>query len=120
MQAEVYGTRAIEDYIKEHFEYGRLNIGDSETQHTFKDYVLTSQQLGHAFGAEGTPTTVFLENNGDYVTRLDGFWDLAAFDNAIRYIGSGAYHQQNYQDYLEAVGGAAPQPSSGHAATPVD
>ena len=53
MQKEVYSNEAIEAYLKKHFEYGRLNIDDNETQHQFKDYVLTSQQLGHALGAEG-------------------------------------------------------------------
>lgn len=104
MQKEVYGNEAIEAYVKKHFEYGRLNIDDSETRHLFKDYELTSQQLGYALGAQGTPTTVFLEKNGDYITRLDGYWNLDSFGKAIRYIGSGAYHHQNYEEYLEAEG----------------
>jgi thioredoxin-related protein len=103
MQAEVYGTAEIQAYVKTHFEYGRLNIDDAETQHLFKDYELTSQQLGYALGAQGTPTTVFLETNGDYITRLDGFWDLDGFGKAVRYIGSGAYLQQGYEEYLETA-----------------
>lgn len=99
MQAEVYGNAAMQAYVRQHFAYGRLNLDDSRTQHQFKEYVLTSQQLGYAFGAEGTPTTVFLEPNGDYITRLDGFWDLESFEQAARYIGSGAYREQNYEDY---------------------
>lgn len=106
MQKEVYGNDALEAYVKNHFEYGRLNIDDSETRHPFKDYGLTSQQLGHALGAQGTPTTVFLEPNGDYITRLDGYWDLDAFDKAVRYIGSGAYRTQDYEAFIEAAAGA--------------
>jgi len=104
MQAEVYGNDDIEAYVKKHFEYGRLNIDDSQTQHQFKDYELTSQQLGHALGAKGTPTTVFLAKNGDYITRLDGYWDLESFNQAVRYIGSGAYLTQDYEEYLKASG----------------
>ncbi len=102
MQKEVYGNDAIEAYVKKHFEYGRLNIDDGETQHQFKDYVLTSQQLGHALGAQGTPTTVFLDTNGNYITRLDGYWNLESFEQAVRYIGSGAYHEQDYEEFIEA------------------
>ena len=104
MQKEVYGNEAIEAYLKKHFEYGRLNIDDSQTQHRFKDHELTSQQLGYALGAQGTPTTVFLEKNGDYITRLDGYWNLDSFGKAIRYIGSGVYHNQNYEEFIEAEG----------------
>ena len=103
MQKEVYGNDAVEAYVKKHFEYGRLNIDDGETQHQFKEYVLTSQQLGYALGAQGTPTTVFLETNGDYITRLDGYWGLDSFDKAIRYIGSGAYRTQAYEEFIEAA-----------------
>ena len=106
MQKEVYGSEAIEAYVKKYFEYGRLNIDDSETQHHFKNYTLTSQQLGHALGAQGTPTTIFLEKNGDYITRLDGFWNLDSFDKALRYIGSGAYHKQDYEEFIKASDGS--------------
>jgi thioredoxin-related protein len=100
MQKEVYGQEAVQAYVKTHFEYGRLNIDDNETEHQFKGYELTSQQLGYALGAQGTPTTVFLDTNGDYITRLDGYWELDAFNKAIRYIGSGAYHDQSYEEYV--------------------
>ena len=104
MQKEVYGNKAVEAYVKQHFEYGRLNIDDAETQHQFKEYTLTSQQLGYALGAQGTPTTVFLEKNGDYITRLEGYWNLESFNKAVRYIGSGAYHEQKYEDFVETNG----------------
>jgi len=104
MQAEVYTNEELQTYVKEHFEYGRLNIDDSETQHQFKEYVLTSEQLGYALGAQGTPTTVFLESNGDYITRLDGYWNLDGFRKAVRYIGSKAYHNQRYDEFIETSG----------------
>ena len=102
MQTEVYGDAATQAYVKKHFEYGRLNIGDKETEHQFQGYVLTSHDLGYALGAQGTPTTAFLEANGDYITRLDGFWDLPSFSKAVRYIGSDAYEKQSYEEFIEA------------------
>ena len=101
MQAEVYGDAVAQTYIKKHFEYGRLNIDDSQTQHQFQGYDLTSEQLGYALGAQGTPTTAFLETNGDYITRLDGYWDLASFSKAVRYVGSEAYVKHSYEEFIE-------------------
>lgn len=103
MQKEVYGNATLVAYVKEHFEYGRLNIDDSETQHDFMNYELTSQELGSALGARGTPTTVFLEQDGTYITRLDGYWALEPFGKAIRFIGSGAYQNQKYEEYLSSL-----------------
>ncbi|MFQ5568682.1 MAG: thioredoxin family protein [Rhodothermales bacterium] len=103
MQAEVYTDADIQAYLKEHFEFGRLNIDDSETRHDFQGYNITSQELGYALGAEGTPTTVFLEANGEYITRLPGFADLETFGTVLRYIGSKAFHNQNYDEYLESL-----------------
>ena len=102
MQAEVYGDPTTQAYVKKHFEYGRLNIDDSQTQHQFQGYDLTSQQLGYALGAQGTPTTAFLEASGDYITRLDGYWNLDSFSKAVRYIGSRAYVNQSYEEFIEA------------------
>ena len=103
MQEEVYGNTTLVEYVKEHFEYGRLNIDDGETQHNFREYELTSQELGYALGAQGTPTTVFLEEDGKYITRLDGYWSLEPFGKALQYIGSGAYRSQLYEDYVNAL-----------------
>ncbi len=105
MQAEVYGNQTLAAYVRENFEYGRLNIDDATTAHSFRDYNLSSQELGYALGAQGTPTTVFMKHTGDYITRLDGYWGLERFGKAIRYIGSGAYQTQSYEAYVAQAGG---------------
>ena len=91
MQQEVYGNPTLAAYVQHNFAYGRLNIDDGETQHDFMGYTFTSQELGYALGASGTPTTVFLNEEGTYVTRLDGYTALEPFGQALQYIASGAY-----------------------------
>lgn len=100
MQEEVYGNRMLAAFVRENFEYGRLNLDDSQTEHSFREYVLSSQELGYALGAQGTPTTVFMESNGDYITKLDGYWALEPFGKAVRYIASGAYEEMTFERYV--------------------
>ncbi len=100
MQEEVYGNQVLASFVRENFEYGRLNLDDSQTEHSFRDYVLSSQELGYALGAQGTPTTVFMEANGDYITKLDGYWALEPFGKAVRYIASGAYQEMTFEHYV--------------------
>lgn len=95
MQQEVYGNTTLTAYVQENFAYGRLNIDDSETRHDFMGYSLTSQELGYGLGASATPTTVFLDSEGAYITRLEGFRDLASFGEVLRYIASGTYLSTN-------------------------
>jgi thioredoxin-related protein len=102
MQEEVYTNDEIRTYVMQHFEYGRLDIDDEETRHTFKDYDLTSQELGYGLGAEGTPTTVFLDSNGDYITRLPGYADLEMFRQVLHYIGTEAFQDQTFEEYAQA------------------
>ena len=91
MQEEVYGNPTLAAYVQHNFAYGRLNIDDTMTQHEFMGYVFTSEELGYALGASGTPTTVFLNEEGVYITRLAGYTQLEPFGDALRYIAEGAY-----------------------------
>ena len=94
MQQEVYGNTTLAAYVQHNFAYGRLNIDDHQTRHNFMGYTFTSQELGYALGASGTPTTVFLSEEGTYITRLAGYTALEPFGEALRYIVSGAYQSE--------------------------
>ncbi len=91
MQADVYTNETLVQFVRENFEIGRLNLDDGETVHDFLDWQLTSQELGAALGAAGTPTTVFLEPDGTYIDRVPGYATLEAFGEIVRFIASGAY-----------------------------
>jgi len=103
MQEEVYTNDEIRTYVMQHFEYGRLDIDDSETRHDFKGYDLTSQELGYGLGAEGTPTTVFLDSNGDYITRRPAYAALSTFRQVLHYIGTKAFQEQTFEEYAQAA-----------------
>ena len=91
MQQEVYGNPTLAAFVHENFAYGRLNIDDRETRHEFMGYTLTSEELGHALGASGTPTTVFFTPEGVYLDRMPGFVALEPFGKVLQAVASGAY-----------------------------
>lgn len=100
-QSEVYTDSAIEAYVNDHFAMTRLNLDETEKTYEFKGYTLTPSQLGSALGATGTPTTVFLASNGDYITRLPGFVNAEDYLNVLRFIQTKAYENTSFQEYLE-------------------
>lgn len=99
MQEEVYTNSALVAYVQEHFAYGRLNLDDAETRHDFLGREYTSQELGYALGAQGTPTTVFLTSEGEYITRCPGYWDLDSFNKAVQFVATGAWEHQSFSEF---------------------
>ena len=101
MQQEVYTDAALVAYVQDNFAYGRLNIDDAETRHDFQGYDISSMELGYALGAEGTPTTVFLESDGSYITRCPGYWAKDDFSSALRYVATGAWQHTPYSEFSQ-------------------
>ncbi len=100
MQTEVYTLPELREYLHEHFEIARLNLEEYSDTVTFKGYTLTSAELAMGLGASSTPTTVFLEPDGAYITRLPGFHEGDVFMRVLRFIGTGAYRRLTYEEYL--------------------
>ncbi len=101
MQQEVYTDAALVAYVQDNFAYGRLNIDDAETRHDFQGYDISSMELGYALGAEGTPTTVFLESDGSYITRCPGYWAKDDFSSALRYVATGAWQHTPFSEFSQ-------------------
>ena len=102
MQREVYTDEHVLSLLDASFEATRLNVDDTQSTLSFRGMHLSPQELGNAFGATGTPTTVFLNADGLYITRLPGFVDAATFRQILSYIGSGAYRDQTLEEFVDA------------------
>lgn len=102
IQKEIYTDMELQTYIYETFELGRIDISINTDTISFKEYELTSAQLGAGFGATGTPTTIFLDSNGDYITRLPGYHELDEFFDVLKYVGSQSFKEMSFDDYLDA------------------
>lgn len=109
-QSEVYTDDTIEAFVNENFAITRLNLDETEQTHEFKGYTLTPSQLGSALGATGTPTTVFLASNGDYITRLPGFVGPDDYLNILKFIQTKSYETLSFQEYMDQQGGADTSP----------
>ncbi len=101
LQREVYTAEPVQAYVRDHFEAVRLNGEEGEDAHTYKGYTLSSGELAQGLGAQGYPTTVFLDPEGTYITRLPGFAGPEDFLYVLHYIGSDAYASQTFDDFLK-------------------
>lgn len=110
MQREVYPQPELMAYLEKHFETVRLDIDLKTDTISYAGYTLSSADLSVGFGATGTPTTVFLQSDGTYITRLPGFHDLETFLGVLRFIGSDSYMTQTYEEYSAAQAPKATKP----------
>jgi thioredoxin-related protein len=99
MQEEVYSHSTVREYIGENFTYVRLNSDTTAGSHQYRDRTLTTKELASVLGAKGVPTTTFLKPDGTPIARQPGFVKRPTFLKMIRYIGSGSYQQQSFQEF---------------------
>ncbi len=99
LQSDVYSSQDVRSYVNEHFTVARLNIDEMDDSLSFKGYTLSSAELAMGFGASGTPTTVFLSPDGDYITRLPGYLGPEDFLTVLRFIATDAYQSQSFDEF---------------------
>ncbi len=103
MQQEAYTDSMILGYIATHFETARLDIEVLDDSLSYRDLSLSSGQLAYGFGASGTPTTVFLMPNGDYITRLPGYAPTDEFLKVLKYIATDAFLNMSFGDFAATL-----------------
>ena len=100
LQREVYTDPAIREYVNKNFVITRLDGENKEDTINFKEYSLTPSELAIGFGLQGYPTTVFLDAQNEYITRLPGFADVPEFKKVLSYIGTDAFVDKSYQEFV--------------------
>ncbi len=100
-QAEVYTQPDLQRFLFDNFELGRINLDVTDDTLTFRGYTLSSQMLAGGLGATGTPTTIFMEPDGAYITRLQGYHAYEDFYDVLRFIGTESFRDMSFEDFLK-------------------
>ncbi|MFB6249259.1 MAG: thioredoxin family protein [Salinibacter sp.] len=100
MQEEVYADSTVQNYLDAHFTYVRLNSDTTDgVTHQVDGRTVSTKKLASMFGARGVPTTVFLKPDGSPIAHQPGFIERPTFLTMIRFVGSGAYKSQSFQEF---------------------
>ncbi|TVQ15157.1 MAG: DUF255 domain-containing protein [Balneolaceae bacterium] len=99
MNAETYADATVQETLNNYFYPVRLNA-ESKNFIDFAGQAVTEQELALAFGVRGYPTTVILDSDGSAVGRQPGFMDATDFNNLLSYVGSNAYKNTEYDDFI--------------------
>ena len=98
---EVFTDDAVQAYVNEHFAPVRLDLEDT-TRVQFFDVAVTGVELGNAMGITGTPTSVFVDNDGSMITKMPGYTDPETFLYTLQYVKEEAYETTPFDQFIAA------------------
>jgi thioredoxin-related protein len=108
-----FANKAIETYIREHFEVVQLNLRGSRIVTDFDGERLGERQLAAKYGIRGTPIIQFFSDKDDLahkapmdreVSRIPGYMPPRSFLVMFTFVGERAYERGSLRDYLRQYG----------------
>ncbi len=103
--------QSIADYMQKHFEVVAINMWGDRDVATIDGSQLTEKQFAEALKVQFTPTTVFLDETGEQVLRLNGYLPPERFMLALQYANS--HSGNDGPSFTDFIRQRAPSPSSG-------
>jgi thioredoxin-related protein len=95
-----FGLKPIAEFTQKHFDVVALNLwGDREVIDK-QGRTFSEKQLGEHHGVMYTPTLLFLDEHGQSVLRLNGYYPPNKFLAALNYVQKQAYQKQRFRHYL--------------------
>ena len=102
LDADTYTDDAVQAYLADHFEVTRLDTESNEAINFFGGDV-EMRELAAALGVSSTPTTVFFNSEGQYITKAPSYWPPDQFVLVLRYVREGAYEMMPFPDYVAMI-----------------
>ena len=97
-----FSQRTIVEKTQRHFVAVALNIwGDREVK-WIDSRTLTEKALARELGVQFTPTIVMLDETGQVIVRLDGYYPPNQFDAVLDYVAAKLERSEALGDYLRA------------------
>ena len=100
MHSDVYPDQSVAKVVNEHFILVHIDI-ESEEKITFLDKNITQAQFASALRSQSTPTTYFMNYDGEILGHQPGLLSADVFESLLRYVGSDAYLDQSFEEFSD-------------------
>lgn len=100
MHNDVYPDENVSKAVNEHFILVHIDI-ESEEKVTFLDKNITQAQFATALRSQSTPTTYFMNHDGEILGHQPGLLSAEVFESLLRYVGSDAYLDQSFEEFSD-------------------
>ncbi|OHD63311.1 MAG: hypothetical protein A2176_00285 [Spirochaetes bacterium RBG_13_51_14] len=103
MEAEVFTDPEVASKLRDNYICIRLHTDKNfDEKIKYKNHILTKQEFAAMLGVQGLPTVVFLDREGNLITKIPGFINKSMFLPLLSYIQDECYMKKiPFQDYME-------------------
>ncbi|MEN8166415.1 MAG: thioredoxin fold domain-containing protein [Pseudomonadota bacterium] len=107
---ENFAIKSLVEKTRKQFEVIAINIWGDREVIGLRGEETTEKALSSSLKVMYTPTLLFLNEQGETVLRINGYYPPHKFEAALDYVAGGIEQQQSFRDYLAQVD---PIPTSG-------
>jgi thioredoxin-related protein len=94
-----FSQRNITDKTKKYFDVIAINIWGDREVYGFDGKTTTEKQFAASLNVMFTPTMLFLDEDGQVVTRLNGYYPPQKFETVIDFAGQHKEKETSFRDY---------------------
>ena len=103
MDKEVYTDSSVRDYLSKNFVIIKMNAEtDGSIHYNGQEY--SPAQFAAAFGVNGYPATLFLQEDSKPITLLPGYVEAPMFLHVLSFIAENQYEKEQFDEYLKEKG----------------
>ena len=103
MDEETFSASEVKKILESNWVTIKINAEDKKASGTFEDRILPYDRLALAFGVRGYPSYLFIDNAGEPVTVVSGYFPKEQFIPVLDYFINELYKKDvNLTKYIES------------------
>ncbi len=100
MDEQTYKNSDVVKMAGESFIFAKINAESSEKL-SYRGQEYSYRQFAAALGVKGYPATVFLNDKGEFITKISGFVKPDQFLPLLRYFKGEYYTKMSFDDFMK-------------------
>lgn len=100
MDEQTYRNSEIVQYGNQKFLFAKINA-ESDAKISYKGQQFTCREFTAALGIRGYPATVFLNEKGEFITKISGFIQPDQFMPILEYLEGKYYDKMSFDDFMK-------------------
>ena len=103
LDKEVYTDPEVQKQAKQYFTAVKLNA-EATVPHSWGGKTQPESAIAQAWGVKGFPTILFMTPDEQVIQVIPGYVPAKDFALALKFIGSGAYKTEKFEDWRKTQG----------------
>lgn len=102
MHSEVYTDISVIQAISDYYLWVKIDV-ESDEKVKYQGQEMTESEFARALDNKNIPTTYFMNDEGAIIGVQPGYLDADVFSNLLNFVGSDAFLNQTFDEYLSGM-----------------